>query len=92
VASYLEARELPHVWYEADVGDTDPATFVHYMRLAAQQLAGKHAKALPAFSPEPEQNLARFARSCYYEWANFAPLEHAAAGVRAPARKQRPGA
>src|SRR3954470_7834595 len=28
VASYVEARELRHVWYQADSGDADPATFV----------------------------------------------------------------
>src|SRR5206468_8927950 len=37
VASYLEARGLRNVWYQADNGDSDPATFVHYMRIAAQQ-------------------------------------------------------
>src|SRR5512135_672783 len=31
VASYLEERGLRHVWYQADSGDVDPATFVHYM-------------------------------------------------------------
>ena len=27
VASYLEARKIPHVWYQADMGDADAATF-----------------------------------------------------------------
>src|SRR6266480_4840935 len=58
VASYLEARHLRHIWYQADIGDTDPATFVHYMRAAA----------LPVYSPEPEQNLARFARSFFRDF------------------------
>src|SRR2546430_17080454 len=43
VASYLEARRLRHLWYQCDVGDADTATFVHYVRIAAQQLAGRTA-------------------------------------------------
>src|SRR3954454_6344560 len=65
VASYLETRGLRHVWYQADSGDIDPATFVHYMRIAALQTGGKAAAALPVFSPEPQQDLARFARGFF---------------------------
>jgi len=79
VASYLEARDLRHVWYQADIGDTDPATFVHYMRTAAQQIAGKAATALPVFTLEPEQNLARFARSFFRDF--FSVLPHPCAVV-----------
>lgn len=64
VASYLEERQLRHLWYQVDVGDTDPATFVHYMRIAALQLARKNAT-LPLFPPAPQQDLARFARSFF---------------------------
>src|SRR4051794_11697666 len=54
VATWLEARALPHLWYQVDVGDSDPATFVHYMRQAAIQLAGKRASSLPLFTSEPQ--------------------------------------
>ena len=74
VASYLEARDLRYVWYQADIGDTDPATFVHYMRAAAQQIAGKAAAKLPLFAPEPQQNLARFARSFFRDFFSVLPL------------------
>src|SRR5437016_10380110 len=73
VASYLKARDLRHVWYQADIGDTDPATFVHYMRTAAMQIAGRAAAALPVYSPEPEQNLARFARSFFRDFFSVLP-------------------
>ena len=59
VASYLEARGLRHLWYQVDIADSDPATFVHYMRTAALQLAGKKASALAHFYPEPQQDIAR---------------------------------
>src|SRR5947208_13677661 len=49
VASYIEARRLPCLWFQVDVADADPATFVHYARLAAGQLAGAAADALPLF-------------------------------------------
>ncbi len=63
VASYIEARRLPHLWYQVDVADSDPATFMHYMRMAAVQLLGKRAAALPVFTSEPQQDLNRFALS-----------------------------
>src|SRR5690348_6840899 len=65
VASWLEARERPHLWYQVDAADADPATFVHYMREAALRIAGKAAAGLPLFTSEPQQNLARFARGFF---------------------------
>jgi ATP/maltotriose-dependent transcriptional regulator MalT/DNA-binding SARP family transcriptional activator len=63
VASYVEARGRPLLWYHMDEGDADPGTFQHYMRIAARELAGKRAATLPGFSSEPGQDLARFLRS-----------------------------
>jgi len=79
VASYLEARGLPHLWYQYDAGDADTATFVHYMRIATQQLAGKAAAALPLFSSESQENLARFARVFFRDV--FSALPHPCAVV-----------
>src|SRR5437773_6793417 len=79
VASYLEARRLRHLWYQYDIGDSDTATFVHYMRIAARQLAGKAAAALPMFTSEPEQDLARFARGFFRDL--FSALPHPCAVV-----------
>ena len=73
VASYLEARRLRHLWYQYDAGDADTATFVHYLRVAAEPLAGKAAE-LPRFTPEPRQDLARFARTFFREL--FSALPH----------------
>jgi len=74
VASYLEVRGLRHVWYQFDVSDSDTATFVHYMRIAAQQVGGKSAAALPLFTSELQQNLDRFARSFFRDL--FSALPH----------------
>jgi ATP/maltotriose-dependent transcriptional regulator MalT/DNA-binding SARP family transcriptional activator len=62
VASYVEARHLRHLWYQFDAGDADTATFVHYLRLAGQQVPGASAGRLPPSNLEPAQDLARFAR------------------------------
>ena len=51
IASYVEARKAPGVWFQADAGDADPGTFFHYLTLAAadvcapsrRQLAGAAA-------------------------------------------------
>ena len=73
VASYLEARGLRHLWYQVDIADSDPATFVHYMRMAALQLVGKKATALAHFNPEPQQDIARFARTYFREFFSVLP-------------------
>ena len=100
VASYLEARKLRHLWYQVDIGDADPATFVHYMRIAAQQVAGKAAAALPLFTAEPQQDLARFARSFFRDLFSVLPHRrvvvldnfHEARTSRRAARRVRAGA
>ena len=43
VASYVEARRVPGLWFQADPGDADPATFFHYLRVAATDVAGRKA-------------------------------------------------
>ena len=73
IASFLEARGLRHIWYQIDIADSDPATFVHYMRMAALQLVGKKASSLAHFNPEPQQDIARFARTYFREFFTVLP-------------------
>ena len=44
VASYVESRRAPGLWFQADAGDSDPATFFHYATLAAEAISGRGAK------------------------------------------------
>lgn len=37
VSSYIESRKLSCLWYQADAGDGDIATFFYYMGLAARK-------------------------------------------------------
>ena len=57
-ASWLGARKRPHLWYQLDAGDGDPATFFHYLGLSARQAAGS----LPCFTDEFRGGIRTFAR------------------------------
>src|SRR4029453_17369150 len=59
VASFLEARGVPPIWYQIDIAGSAPAAFVQYMRMAALHLVGKKAATLAHFNPEPQQDIAR---------------------------------
>ena len=62
VASYLEDRGLPAVWYQIDAGDADPATVFHYFALAAEGIGTTGSASLPRFVPEHLSDLPSFAR------------------------------
>jgi ATP/maltotriose-dependent transcriptional regulator MalT/DNA-binding SARP family transcriptional activator len=59
VASYLEARKRPGIWYQVDAADADPASFIYHLRLAS---ALPSADPLPLLTPEYLQDLPGFAR------------------------------
>lgn len=67
VASYLEARKRPCLWYQIDAGDTDIATFFYYMGLAARQAAPRFKKSLPLFTPEYLMGVPVFTRRFFEE-------------------------
>ena len=65
IASYVEARKAPGVWFQADAGDADPGTFFHYLTQAASDVMCAKSKALaslPRFGPEYAAELPTFAR------------------------------
>ncbi|RJQ82131.1 MAG: AAA family ATPase [Desulfobacteraceae bacterium] len=66
VASFLEARKIPCLWYKADSGDGDIATFFYYMGLAAKKAAPRFRKSLPLLTPEYLMGIPAFARK-YFE-------------------------
>ena len=67
VASYLEARKLPAIWYHVDAADADPATFFYYLGLAAVRFGGRKARPLPLFTDEYRRDLNGFARRWFRE-------------------------
>ncbi|MCC7547777.1 MAG: hypothetical protein IT532_08425 [Burkholderiales bacterium] len=63
VASYLESRKLPGIWYQVDAGDADPSTFFYFLGLAERALPGHRRRVpLPLLTPEYLPDLAGFSR------------------------------
>ncbi|MHB1941585.1 MAG: BTAD domain-containing putative transcriptional regulator [Acidiferrobacteraceae bacterium] len=62
VSSYLRARRRPFLWYQIDAGDADPATFFHYLTLAAHRANRRSRRALPILAPVYLPGLATFTR------------------------------
>ena len=67
VASYLDARELPCLWYRLDEGDADIATFFYYMGLAGNKAAPRFKKPLPLLTPEYLLGIPTFTRRYFEE-------------------------
>lgn len=73
-SGYLDEREIPHLWYQVDKGDSDPATFFHYLSLAAQKSAATRSASLPALTPEYLSDLETFARRFFEALGQMLPL------------------
>lgn len=67
VASYLDARKIPCLWYRVDEGDADIATLFYYLGLAAKKGAGGRRKALPILTPDHQLTFRTFARRYFEE-------------------------
>jgi LuxR family transcriptional regulator, maltose regulon positive regulatory protein len=65
VAGHLIARHRPHVWYQLDARDLEPAAFFYYLRAALQNAAGGRRVRLPLFTPEYAFGLPAFARNFF---------------------------
>ena len=65
-ASYLASRNLPHIWYQLDKGDSDCATLFYYMALAAKKAVPDNPTPLPLLTKEYQQGLLVFTRR-YFE-------------------------
>lgn len=74
VASYIEARKPPGIWFQVDAGDSDPATLFYYLGLAAQRLAPGRRAALPLFKPEYQRDLGGFTRRFFREFFARLPV------------------
>jgi DNA-binding SARP family transcriptional activator len=72
LASYLETRKRPGIWFQVDRDDTDPATFFHYMNVAAEAGGRVRRGLLPRMPTEAGIDVGTFARR--YFRALFAVL------------------
>jgi ATP/maltotriose-dependent transcriptional regulator MalT/DNA-binding SARP family transcriptional activator len=65
VADYLERRRVTTLWYQADPGDADIATFFHYLGLAAKKAVPRLRRPLPVCTPDRLTDLDRYARQLF---------------------------
>lgn len=66
VASYIEVRKIPCLWYQIDEGDSDIATFFYYLGLAGKKAAPRIRRPLPLLTPEYGLGIQTFAKR-YFE-------------------------
>ena len=62
IASYLQDRKLPFIWYQVDESDSDIATFFYHMGLAAKKAMPRKKTNLPPLTPEYLTDVETFAR------------------------------
>ncbi|MHB1587540.1 MAG: BTAD domain-containing putative transcriptional regulator [Acidiferrobacteraceae bacterium] len=62
VSGYLRDRQRRALWYQIDAGDADPATFFHYLTLAARRANPRSRRTLPVLTPGYLPGLATFTR------------------------------
>ncbi len=67
VASYLDARRIPTLWYQVETNDADPANLFHYLTLAAEAFPGADAPGLPRLVPEHLLDLPTFGRTFFHQ-------------------------
>jgi LuxR family transcriptional regulator, maltose regulon positive regulatory protein len=73
VASYLESRRLPTVWYRLSAADRDLPTFFHYFGEAMRRAQPRRLLSLPHLTPEYLLSVPAFAKR-YFATA-FAALK-----------------
>ncbi|MBX9632610.1 MAG: hypothetical protein K2X67_18960 [Burkholderiales bacterium] len=66
-ASWLDAHNVKGIWYQVDAGDTDLATFFHYLGQAAGPYTRKGQAPLPALTPEYLKDIEGFSRRFFRE-------------------------
>ena len=67
VATYIENRKLPSLWYQVDKCDKDLATFFHYLGIAAREATPHNKPAMPHLTPEFSQGITAFAKRYFRE-------------------------
>jgi hypothetical protein len=66
-ATWLEARRRPALWVQLDSADSEPATFFHYLKRAAEAAGARGKVPLPLLKPEYLGDVPGFARRWFRE-------------------------
>ena len=77
IASYLDARKLPCLWYQIDEGDSDPATFFYYMGQAAKRASPQKKKPLPLLTSEYLKDIPTFTYRYFENLSNRLKIPYA---------------
>lgn len=67
VSSYIEAANLPCLWYQIDERDGDIASFFSWMGLAVRKARPEAKNPMPVFTPEYSLGVAAFSRDYFEE-------------------------
>ncbi len=67
VASWLDVRNVPGIWYQMDSGDADPATLFYYLREAVRPHLRKGRRPPPLLTSEYLHDLDGFSRLFFRE-------------------------
>ena len=62
VASWLNARRIPGIWFQVDAGDAELPAFFSYLRRGAQSYLRKGQRSLPLLTPEYLGDVPGFSR------------------------------
>ncbi len=65
VATYLDTYSLPCLWLQLDAADVDPATFVHFLRVAAKRLVPRRRLRVLLPSADDLRDVPGFIRRCF---------------------------
>ena len=67
VSSYLEYSHNAHLWCQLEEGDSDWASFIYYLGLAARKAVPGISQPLPLLTPEYRPGIATFTRRFFEE-------------------------
>ena len=73
ISTYLARKNIPFLWYQVDEGDTDPATFFYFLKLAVQRMAPRKRSRLPEFTLEHLANIGSFTRLFFRQLFDLLP-------------------
>lgn len=65
--TYLNARNIPHIWYGMDGGDADIASFFYYLGLSIKKAVPRFRNPMPILTPEHFPTIRIFARQYFEE-------------------------
>jgi ATP/maltotriose-dependent transcriptional regulator MalT/two-component SAPR family response regulator len=67
IASWLDAKKLPCIWYQMDEGDADLSSFFYYIGTAERKANPRKRKPMPLLTPEYLAGIPTFTRRYFEE-------------------------